>query len=76
LSGNEKSEILYAEKRDLNIVKSLLKCFKINNNQSVANVIQLTTKNAENKYERVIEVKSNSGVNNIINFSKKKFANL
>lgn len=53
---------MQAIKKDFNIFTSLLECFHIGNNRNVINTIVLTVKTSENNYERIIELKSTSGV--------------
>jgi hypothetical protein len=67
IKGNETSEVINAEKRDLQIFKSLLECFHISRRGAGVepNIIQLTIKYSENKYERIVELKATSGVNYI-----------
>lgn len=60
--GDEKSETIIAERKDLNIIKSLLECFHITRRLPNPNIIQLNIKYSDNKFERIIEVKATSGV--------------
>jgi hypothetical protein len=62
IKGDEKSDIIYADKRELQIFQSLLECFHISRRINEPNSIQLTIKYSENKYERIVELKSLSGV--------------
>ena len=68
ITGNEKSENIYAEKRDLNILKNILRCLRIMKSPIISHIIQLSIRYSENKFERIIEVKGNAGVLNY-NFS-------
>jgi hypothetical protein len=60
--GNENSDIIYAENKERGLWKSLKSCFFRRVTEEVGNVIQLTVKASENRYERILDVKGNSGV--------------
>ncbi len=64
IKGDETCETLSADKRDIHIFKSLMECFQLapRNSSSEVSTIQLTIRYSENKYERIIELKSTSGV--------------
>ena len=62
IRGDERSSEITAEKREFYLWKSLLECFHISKNTNEPNVIQLIIKYSQNKYERVIELRSISGV--------------
>jgi hypothetical protein len=60
--GNENSEIISVHKRDLHIMKSLLECFHLIKKTTEQNTVLLSIRYSDNKYERIVELKSISGV--------------
>jgi hypothetical protein len=62
VKGDEKSDTLIAEKRDLQLFRSLLECFHITKRSTETNSVQFGIRYSGNRYERIIELKSISGV--------------
>jgi hypothetical protein len=60
--GDENSEIISVHKKDLHLFKSLLECFHLIKKNTEPNSVQLSIRYSENKYERIVELKSTSGV--------------
>jgi hypothetical protein len=66
VKGTEKSETIYAEKKENSFIKLLLNCFnRSRSDQQLSNVIQLSIKYSNNKFERIVEIKGDSGVYNL-----------
>jgi hypothetical protein len=67
IRGDENCDIITAEKRELQIFRSLLECFHIASRSTVEpNSVQIGIKYSENKYERIVELRAISGVRKLM----------
>jgi hypothetical protein len=63
VKGDETNDTLIAEKRESTVFQSLMECFRISKGME-PNRIQAIVRYSENKCERIIDLKSISGVRN------------
>jgi len=60
---NENSEVIQANKKDANLIRSLFDCFYITRRHDSMNTIIFSIKYSENLHERILDIKAINGVN-------------